>query len=128
MILSILSYVSGYVLLGEVSVQVLCPFFNSVVCLSGVESCEFFIYFGDQTLVRDIIGKYIFPYCWFPFHFTVVFSHAELFNLMRSHLFIPSFISLVLRDVSVKILLCGISENLLPMCSSRTFIVSRLIF
>ena len=27
-----------YVLIGEVSVQVLCPFFNWVVCLPGVES------------------------------------------------------------------------------------------
>ena len=27
-----------YVFLGEVSVQVLCPFFNWVVCLPGVES------------------------------------------------------------------------------------------
>ena len=27
------------------------PFFNWVVCLPGVESCEFFIYFGDQALV-----------------------------------------------------------------------------
>ena len=32
-----------YVLLGEVSVQVLCPFFNWVACLLRVESCEFFI-------------------------------------------------------------------------------------
>ena len=40
-----------YVFLGEVSVQVLCPFFNWVVCLPGMESCEFFIYFGDQALV-----------------------------------------------------------------------------
>ena len=40
-----------YVLLGEVSVQVLCPFLNWVVCVPGVESCEFFIYFGDQALV-----------------------------------------------------------------------------
>ena len=48
-----------YVLLGEVSVQVLCPFFNRVVCLPGVESCEFFIYFGNQTLVQGIIGRYI---------------------------------------------------------------------
>ena len=40
-----------YVVLGEVSVQVLCPFFNWVVCLPGVESCEFFIYFGDQALL-----------------------------------------------------------------------------
>ena len=39
-----------HVLLGEVSVKVFCPFFNWVVCLPGVELCEFFIYFGDQTL------------------------------------------------------------------------------
>ena len=39
-----------YVFLAEVSVQVLCPFFNWVVCLPGVESCEFFIYFRDQAL------------------------------------------------------------------------------
>ena len=56
-----------YVFLGEVSVQVLCPFFNWVVCLPGVESCEFFLYFGDQVLVCGIIGKYVFPYCWFSF-------------------------------------------------------------
>ena len=31
-----------YVLLGEVSVQVLCPFFNWIVCLPGVESCDSF--------------------------------------------------------------------------------------
>ena len=31
--------------------QVFCPFFNWVVCLPGVQSCEFFIYFGDQALV-----------------------------------------------------------------------------
>ena len=42
-----------YVFLGEVSVQVLCPFFNWVVCLPGVESCDFFIYFGDQALVWE---------------------------------------------------------------------------
>ena len=57
-----------YILFNEVSVQALCLFFNWIVCLTGLESCEFFIYFGDQTLVRDIIGKYIFPYSWFPFH------------------------------------------------------------
>ena len=69
-----------YVFLGEVSVQVLCPFFNWVVCLLGVESCEFFIYSGDQVLVLGIIGKYVFPYSWFSFYFnTVFFSHAEAF-------------------------------------------------
>ena len=100
-----------YVLLGEVSVQVFCPFFNWGFYLPGVESCEFFIYFGDQTLVQHIIGKYIFPYSWFPFHFTAVFfSHAEAFYFERSHLFILSFMSLALGDMSVKMLVRGMSE------------------
>ena len=69
-----------YVFLGEVSVQVLCPFFNWVVCLPGLHSCEFFIYFGDQTPVWGIIGKHVFPYCWFSFYCNAVFfSHAEAF-------------------------------------------------
>ena len=36
-----------YVLLGEVSVQVLVLFFSWVVCLPGIESYVFFKYFGD---------------------------------------------------------------------------------
>ena len=52
----------------------------------------------------------------------------KLFILMRSHLFILSLISLALGDISVKILLCGISEIFLPMFSSRTSMVSQLIF
>ena len=34
----------------------------------------------------------------------------KLFILMKSHLFILSFMSLALGDVSVRMLLCGISE------------------
>ena len=47
----------------------------------------------------------------------LMFSLAlqKLFVLMKSHLFILSFMSLALGDISVKILLCGISEILLPM-------------
>ena len=71
---------SLYVLLGEVSVLIFFPFFNWVVYLPGVELCEFFIYFGDQTLVQGIIGKYVFPHSWFSFHFNAgFFSHAEAF-------------------------------------------------
>ena len=67
-----------YILLGEVSVQVLCPFFNWNFCLPGVESYEFFIYFGDQTFVQGIIGKYVPPYGRFPLHFDDgFFSDAE---------------------------------------------------
>ena len=66
-----------------------------------VELCELLIYFGVQALVRSVIGKYVFPYGWFSFYFNT----AELFILMRSHLFILSFMSLDLGDISVKILL-----------------------
>ena len=45
------------------------------------------------------------------------------FILMRSHLFILSFMSLALGDVSVRTLLRGMSEILLPMFSPRTFMV-----
>ena len=48
--------------------------------------------------------------------------------LMKSHLFILSFMSLALGDISMKILLSGISEIFLPIFSSRTFMVSWLIF
>ena len=71
------------------------PIFYWVVCVPGVESYEFFVYFGDQTLVRGIIGKYIFPYTWFPFHFAdVFFSYAEGFYFdevpfVYSFLYIP---------------------------------------
>ena len=41
----------------------------------------------------------------------------KLFILMRSHLFILSFMSLALGDMSVKMLLCGISQIFLPMLS-----------
>ena len=60
----------------------------------------------------------------------VLFSLAmqKLFILMRSHLFILSFMSLALVDISVKMLLHGMSEIFLTMFSSRTFMVSWLIF
>ena len=92
-----------YVLLGEISVQVLYPFFNWIVYLPDVNSCEFFIYFGDQTLIQGIISKYIFPYIWFPFHFADVFlAMHKPFNWMKFHLFILSFMSLAVGDISMK--------------------------
>ena len=56
------------------------------------------------------------------------FAMQNLSVLMRSHLFILSFMSLALGDVSVKMLLRGMSEIILPMFSSRTFMVLQLIF
>ena len=60
----------------------------------------------------------------------LLFSLAEqkLFILMKSHLFIFSFKSPALGDMSVRMLLRGMSEIFLPMFSSRTFMVLRFIF
>ena len=59
----------------------------------------------------------------------VLFSLAlqKLCILMRSHLLILSFMSLALGDMSVRMMLRGMSEIFLPMFSSRTFMVLRLI-
>ena len=95
-----------YVFLADMSVQVLCPFFNWVVCLPGVELCEIFIYFGDQAFVSGIIGKYVLPNCWFSFYFNAVFfSHAEdlYFHevpFVYSFLYVPCFRGCVCEDVA----------------------------
>ena len=60
--------------------------------------------------------------------FYLAIEKRFFFFFIRSHLFILSFMSLALGDISVKILLRGISEIFLPMLSSRTFMVLRLIF
>ena len=52
----------------------------------------------------------------------------KLFNSIKSHLFLPYFISFALEDVPGKIQLRGISEILLPMFSTRTFMVLWLTF
>ena len=82
-----------------------------------------------KPFICGIICKYVFPYGWFFFHL-MLFSLAmqKLSNLMRSRIYIVSFMSLALGDILVKILLSGISEVLLPMFRSGTFMVSRFIF
>ena len=52
----------------------------------------------------------------------------ELLILMKSHLLILFSMCLALADILVKILLHGISETFLPVFSSKTFMVSRVIF
>ena len=56
------------------------------------------------------------------------FTVQKLVNLNKFHLFIFVFISSVLGDWSKKTFVQYLSENILPMFSSRSFMVSRLIF
>ena len=69
-----------YILLGEMSLQVLYPFFNWIVCLPGAEPCELSLYLEIKPLSELSLANMLQPYSWFPFHFAdVLFSHAGAF-------------------------------------------------
>ena len=76
-----------YVLLGEVSVQVLCPFFNWVICLPGAESCEFFIL--EIKPLFEIAFANMFSHMVGSLFILMMISFAlqKLFNLMSSYFF-----------------------------------------
>ena len=108
-----------YVFLGEVSVEVLCPFFNWVVFLEWSHVSSLYILeirpFSEASLV-NMFSHTVGSLC-----NLVLFSLGlqKLFILMRSHLFILSFMSLALEDVSVRMFLHGMSEIFLPMFYGR---------
>ena len=58
----------------------------------------------------------------------VSFAMQKLLSLIRSHLFIFVFILMTLGGRSKKILLRLMSKSVLPMFSSKSFIVSSLTF
>ena len=60
--------------------------------------------------------------------FMVSFAVQKLISLIRSHVFIFPFIYIALGDWPKKILVQFMLENVLPMFSSRSFMVSCLIF
>ena len=60
--------------------------------------------------------------------FRVSFAVQKLLSLIRSHLFIFVFIVITLRGGSEKVLLWFMLESVHPVFSSKSFIVSGLIF
>ena len=58
----------------------------------------------------------------------VSFAVAKLVSLITSHWFIFAFISVALGDWPEKIFVRLMSENVLPMFSSRSLMVSCLTF
>ena len=60
--------------------------------------------------------------------FMISFAVQKLVSLIKSHLFIFCFISIALGDWPKKTLLQFLPENILPMMSSRIFMVSYFMF
>ena len=117
-----------YVLLGEVSIQVLCSFLIGLLVLEWSHVSSLYILeikpFSKVSLAdmfSHIVGSLFILMLFY-------LALQKLFILVRSHLFIVSFMFLVLSDISVKVLLRGMSQIFLQMSSSRTFMVFQLIF
>ena len=70
--------------------------------------------------ILEIKPKYFLSFHRFSFHFLIIFLAAQqLVSLIRSYLFIFIFISIALGDQFKKTLLRFMSEDVLPMLSSR---------
>ena len=100
---------SLYILLEEVSVQVLCPFLIGLLVFlvwSHVSS----LYILKIKPLSEVSLANIFSHTVDSLFILLMFSLAvqKLFILMRSHLFILSFMSLDLGDISLKMSLHGI--------------------
>ena len=114
-----------YVFFGQMSIQVFCPFFYWVVCywywvvwavsifwiLPSCQSCNLQIFFPVQLSCLFILS-------------VVSFAVQKLLHLIRSHLFIFSFIYFTLGDRSQSIFLWVMSKDVLPVLSPKSFTVS----
>ena len=107
-----------YVLLEEVSVQVLCPFLIELLVFLEWSHVSSLYILEIKPLSEESLAN-MFSYMVGSLFILMLFPLAmqKLFFLVRSHLFILSFMSLALGDISVKILLHGIPELFLPMFS-----------
>ena len=117
------------VFLGKVSIQDLCPFLNGLFVFLDC-SCVSSLYILEIKQLSEVSLANIFSHTIGSLFILMMISLVtqKLFNLMRSHLFILSFMSLALGDVSVRMLPHEMSEIFLPMFSSTSFTVLPLIF
>ena len=98
-----------YVLFRKVSVHILCPLLNGLVCFFPVNLLEFFANSGYQPFVRWVNCKNFFPFCWLPIHSNDCFFRKKqtvqkLWSLIGSHLSILAFVASAFGVLVIKFL------------------------
>ena len=114
-----------YVFFCKVSVHILCPFLDGLVCFFLVNLFEFFVNSGYQSFVRWVNCKDFFSHsvcCQFTL-VTVSFVMQKLWSLIRSHLSILAFVANAFGVLVMKSLPTPMSWMVLPRFSSRVFMV-----
>ena len=109
-----------YIFLGEMSIQVFCPFFNWVIGSFAVELYTLHILEIKPLSIASF--ETVFSHsvsCLFVF-FLVSFTVQKLISVIRSHWFIFAFISVALRDWPEKTFVRLMSENVL-LCTVLGF-------
>ena len=103
-----------------------CPFLNQIVFDISCMNCLCWIltpYWSSRLQISSPIPQVVFWFRrWFPF------AVQKLLSLIGFHLFLFVFVSLALGDGSKKLLLWFRSESVPPLFSSRSFILSGLIY
>ena len=120
-----------YDFFGKKSIEVFCPFFNWIVCFLDIESYELFNIL-DINLLSDISFANIFSHsigCLFML-LLVSFTVQKLSSLIWCSLIYLFLLLFLLPEETdpKKILLRFMSRNVLPVLSSRNFMVSGLTF
>ena len=112
-------------LFGEMSVHILCPFFNQVICFLLLRLMSSLCILNVNPLLDKLFTN-IFSHtvgCLFVL-LMVSFAVQKLFSLMQSHVFISAVVSFVRGDMFRKKLLMFILRRFQPMLSSKSFMVS----
>ena len=108
-----------YVLLREVSVQVFCTsFIGLLVFLEWSHVSSLYILEIKPLSKVSLANMFSDMVCFLFILMLFSLVMQKLFILIRSHLFILSFMSVALGDILLKILLHEISEIFPPMFSS----------
>ena len=111
------------------NVWAFCPFFDWVVCFDDIKPYELFVNFVEPSLVSHIICKYFLPICGLPFHFVYCFLWwADAFEFKQVPFVYFCFYFKYSGKWIEKEIAAIYVESVLPMFSSRNFIVSSLTF